>query len=292
MSPWEGIPEFLMVAETGGFTAAGKRLNVSPSHISRQVARLEDRLGVRLLARSTRVVRLTEAGEAYHAKVSDLAAGIEEVNQAAAGQCAKLAGRVRISAAGIFAEDKIARALAKFAFDHPQLLIEMDFNSRNIDLIDQGFDLAIRYGTLSDSGLIARKLADRKLVCAAAPHYLADHGRPSHPRDLQGHSCLKTNQNHWSFREPDTGKRETYRVSGRWIANNGHALRHAAVAGLGIAYCPIENLETAIEDGELELILGDFIDTTPSTWLVYPERKYMPLRVRQVIDFLVETFAA
>ncbi len=290
MSAWDGIQEFLAVVDTGGFTAAAKRLGVSTSHISRQVARLEDRLGAKLLARSTRLVRLTDAGAAYHARVSDLAAGIDEANQAAAGAHADLSGRIRISAAGVFAEDRVAPALARFAQDNPKLSIELDFNSHNVDLIDQGFDFAIRYGVLTDSGLIARKLAGRNMVCAAAPSYLERQGTPRHFRALADHHCLVTNQNRWVFFEPETGHPVTQRVGGRWIANNGHALRHACVAGLGVAYSPIENLEPALADGTIIPVLEAFVDKTRASWIVYPERRHMPLRVRRAIDYLLDQF--
>ncbi|MEM8812142.1 MAG: LysR family transcriptional regulator [Pseudomonadota bacterium] len=287
MSSWEGISEFLMVVETGGFTAAGRRLDVSTSHVSRQVARLEDRLGVKLLARSTRTVRLTDAGVAYHSKISDLAAGIEEVNQAAAGADAELAGRIRVSAAGVYAEQFVAPALARFARENPRVSIELDFNTRNVDLIDQGFDFAIRYGVLADSGLIARKISGRTMVCAASPVYLDRYGEPEHPNDLRHHACLKTNQDRWSFTDPRSGEIIDVRISGSWSANNGHALRHAAVEGLGIAYSPRVNLASALEAGDLVPILNGYEDRTRSSWIVYPERRHMPLRVRRAIDYLV-----
>lgn len=290
MSAWEGIHEFLMVVETGGFTTAAKRLGVSASHVSRQVARLEDRLGVKLLARSTRVVRLTDAGNAYHARVSDLAAGIDEANQAAAGEDAELAGRVRVSAAGAFAEERVAPVLARFAKDNPRLTIEMDFNTRNVDLIDQGFDFAVRYGVLADSGLIARKLSGRQMVCAAAPSYLEERGKPQHVHDLSDHDCLTTNQDRWTFNDPQTNEALSVRIRGRWIANNGHALRHACAQGLGIAYSPIENLQTALDSGAVTPILEKFADQTRSSWIVYPERRHMPLRVRRTIDHLLQAF--
>lgn len=291
MTSWDGIQEFLMVVEAGGFTAAGKRLGVSASHISRQVARLEDRLGVKLLARSTRAVRLTDAGAEYHAKMSDLATGIEEANQSAAGASAELAGRIRVSAAGMFAEERVAPVLARFARQNPRIAIEIDFDTRNADLIDQGFDFAIRYGVLADSGLIARKLTRRTMVCAASADYLARHGEPRHPTDLRHHACLRTNQDRWSFADPVTGAGIDVRIAGPWTANNGHALRHATVQGLGIAYTPEVNLTPALGTGEVVPILRGFEDKSRSSWIVYPERRHMPLRVRRAIDHLIAAFA-
>jgi DNA-binding transcriptional LysR family regulator len=280
-----------MVVETGGFTKAAKRLGVSASHVSRQVRRLEDRLGVKLLARSTRVVRLTEAGSAYHARVSDLADGIEEANQAAAGEHAELAGRIRVSAAGVFAEQRVAPLLAEFAGRHPRISVEMDFTTRFVDLVGQGFDFAIRYGVLTDSAIIARKLTSRTMVCVASPAYLERRGVPAHPNELRRHACLITNRDRWLFTEPEDGASIEVRVSGPWRANNGHALNAAAVAGLGIAYAPALNVQTGLDDGALVRVLEGYEDCSRTSWLVYPERRHMPLRVRRAIDFVMHAFA-
>ena len=287
MSPWEGIQEFMMVVEAGSFTAAAKRLGVSSAHVSRQVARLEDRVNVKLFARSTRVVRLTDAGSDYYRKIADLTAGMEEANQAAAGADALLAGRIRVSAAGTFAKSNVARTLARFAAEHPRVTIEMDFNSRFVDLIDQGFDFAVRYGVLTHSGLIVRKLSSRKMVCVASPTYLAQHGTPSEPSQLKGHACLIMNSDRWTFIHPDTTEPLDIRVSGPWRANSGHATRMAAIEGLGISYAPLENLQNAIESGDLKPILEGYEDRSRSSWLVYPERRHLPVRVRRAMDYLV-----
>jgi DNA-binding transcriptional LysR family regulator len=290
MNAWEGIPEFLMVVETGGFTKAGKRLGVSASHVSRQVRRLEDRLGVKVLARTTRVVRLTEAGSAYHARVSDLAAGIDEANQTAAGDHAELAGRIRVSAAGVFAEHRVAPVLAEFASQHPRITIEMDFNTRFVDLIGRGFDFAIRYGVLADSAIISRKLTSRLMVCAASPAYLERHGVPTHPDELRSHACLITNRDRWLFNAPEDGASIEVKVSGPWRANSGPALRAAALAGLGIAYAPALNMQPALDDGKLVPVLAGYENRSRASWLVYPERRHMPLRVRRAIDFMIDAF--
>ncbi|MEL6553855.1 MAG: LysR family transcriptional regulator [Cyanobacteria bacterium J06621_11] len=286
MTVWDGISEFLMVVETGGFTTASKRLGVSTSHVSRQVAQLEERLGVKLLARSTRVVRLTDAGVAYHAKVSSLATAIDEVNQSAAGADADLAGRIRVSAAGMFAEEIVAPLLARFAHENPRISIEIDFNTQRVNLIDLGFDFAIRYGVLADSELTCRKLATRRMVCAASPAFLERNGTPQHPNELGDYDCLPTNRDRWRFCEPKTGKPIDVRIRGRWTANNGRALREGAISGLGIAYAPSENLFSAINAGLLVAILSGYEDTSRFSWIVFPGQRYMPLRVRKAIDYI------
>lgn len=290
MAPWDGIQEFLMVVETGSFTRAGKRLGVSASHVSRQVKRLEDRLGVKLLARSTRIVRLTDAGASYHRRVSDLAAGFDEANQGAAGDSANLSGHIRVSVGGRFTEQEVAPLLARFVADNPGVSMELDFDSRYVNLIDRGYDFAIRYGALADSGLIARKLSGRTMVCTAAPSYLARQDVPAHPHDLRSHACLITNSDRWIFNDPKTGDAFDVRVSGPWRSNNVIALRFALLEGLGIAYVPVESLRQDLATGALVPILEGYEDQGRSNWIIYAERRHMPLRVRRAIDFLLEAF--
>ena len=235
------------------------------------------------------MVRVTDAGRTYHARVLDLVAGIEEANQSAAGQNAALAGRIRVSAAGAFAEQRVAPLLAEFARRHPQIVIEMDFNTRFVDLIDQGFDFAIRYGVLADGAFIARKLTSRPMVCAASLAYLDRRGVPTHPRELSEHACLITNRDRWVFNAPEGGAAIQVSVGGPWRANSGPTLHAAAVAGLGIAYAPALNLQPGLDDGRLVLLLEGYEDRSRASWLVYPERRHMPLRVRRAIDFLIES---
>ncbi|MFK8186658.1 MAG: LysR family transcriptional regulator [Phormidesmis sp.] len=284
---WDGIPEFMAVVDAGSFSAAAKRLRVSTSYVSRRVAALEARLGVRLLARSTRKVRMTDAGAEYYQRCSELVAGLEEANQMAAGEKAVVVGRIRVAAAGAFAERYVAPALAAFALQHPKVTIEMDFNSRRINLIEEGFDFAVRYGVLEDSSLIARKLTGRTLVACASPDYLARHGVPNNPEGLRDHACLSSNQDRWRFQYPD-GPRYI-RISGPWMSNNGPALEAAAIAGLGIVYSPRVNVANGLASGRLVPILETFWDCDRATWIVYPSR-HLPLRVRRAIDFLVHRF--
>ena len=290
MSIWDGVSEFVAVVDAGSFSAAAKRLGVSTSYVSRRVADLEARLGIRLLARSTRKVRMTDAGAEYYRRCIDLTAGLQEANQVVAGETAEVVGRIRIAVAGAFAEQYVAPALAEFAARHPKVQIEISFNSRIINLIDEGFDFAIRYGVLEDSSLIARKLTDRILVACASPDYLKCQGIPRDPEELRDHACLCSNSDRWRFTYPE-GHR-VIRVSGPWTSNSGVALVAAAMQNLGIIYLPRVNLADALETGKLVPILEDFWDRDRATWLVYPSRRHLPLRVRRVIDFLLEHFHA
>ena len=290
MSIWDGVSEFVAVVDAGGFSAAAKRLGVSTSYVSRRVADLEARLGIRLLARSTRQVRMTDEGAEYYRRCNDLTAGLEEANQVVAGETAEVVGRIRVAAAGAFAEQYVAPALAEFAAQHPKVQIEISFNSRIINLIDEGFDFAIRYGVLEDSSLIARKLTDRTLITCASPGYLKRRGIPTVPEELRDHDCLYSNSDRWRFSYPEG--HQVIRVSGPWISNNGVALVAAAMQNLGIIYLPRVNLADALDAGKLVPILENFWDRDRATWLVYPSRRHLPLRVRRVIDFLLEHFHA
>jgi DNA-binding transcriptional LysR family regulator len=286
----EGIREFAMVAETGSFTKAARRLAVSTSHISKQVSALEDRLGVKLFSRSTRVVRLTEIGMDYQRRVLDALDGLAEASHIASSTNTVLAGKIRITAAGPFAEERVAPLLVEFAKEHPRVSIEMDFDTRFVNLVDQGFDFAIRYGTLPESGMIAKKLSGRAMACAATPAYLEKHGTPLHPNDLRRYPCLLANNGLWRFTDPKSGDAIEVRVSGHWRANSIFPLRHAAKHSLGIVYTPSINIESEIRAGELVPILKEFEDQSRSHWIVYPERRHMPLRVRKAIDHIAGAF--
>ncbi|MEO0827573.1 MAG: LysR family transcriptional regulator [Cyanobacteria bacterium J06635_15] len=288
MSVWDGVSEFIAVVDSGSFSAAAQRLGVSTSYVSRRVAALEARLGIRLLARSTRKVRMTDTGAEYYRRCAELAAGLEEANQVVVGETAEVVGRIRVSAAGAFAERYVAPILAEFAAQHPKVQIDIDFNSRNINLIDEGFDFAVRYGVLEDSSLIARQLTGRTLVACASPDYLQRWGTPADPEELRDHACLRSNSDRWRFSYPE-GHRYI-RVTGPWISNNGPALAAAAVRALGIVYSPRVNLAHELDTGKLMPILEDFWDRDRATWIVYPNRRHLPLRVRRVIDFLLDYF--
>lgn len=289
MSVWDGVEEFVMVARTGSFTISARRLNVSTSHVSRQVKSLEDRLGVKLLARTTRAVKLTDLGRDYLNRVDELIGGINDANQAITGAFSNLVGPVRVSAAGPFAEAMVMPILLEFAELNPQITLEVDFNNRNVDLVEEGYDFAIRYGALANSTLIARKLATRKLICAASPAYLDKYGEPSTPQDLRQHSCISANNNIWQFLDPSTQKGISVRVRGRVKTNSMGLMCLAVEKGFGVAYTPMENLQTMIADGRVQRILNGFEDQSRSHWIVYPERRHIPRRVRAAVEHLLDS---
>ena len=289
MESFDGVIEFVAVAESQGFSAAAKQLGCSTSHVSRQVSRLEDRLGSALLARTTRMVSLTQAGQAYYQQCKDLVIGLQQANEQINTQQYQLNGTLRVSAAGTFAEQYVAPALMAFAIQHPELTIDMDFNSRKTNFVEDGIDFAIRYGKLSDSGLVARKLLDRPMMAVASPAYLEKAGTPKQPSQLKNHSCIIANNDHWQF----THGEETHniKVKGQWQSNNAHSVLAACEQGLGIAYMPKLNFSNAIASGKLIPILEPYWSQGSSSWIVYQNRRFLPMRARLAIDHLIDYFS-
>lgn len=289
MESFEGIIEFVAVAESRGFSAAAKQLGCSTSHVSRQVARLEERLGCALLARSTRQVNLTENGTDYYHQCKELVIGLQQANEQVNQQQLQLNGTLRVSAAGGFAEHFVAPALMTFAQQHPQLTVEIDFNSRMVNFVEDEVDFAVRYGELADSSLIARKLISRPMMAAASPEYLKQYGTPTHPNQLKNHSCIISNNDHWLFAVDGTQK--SIRVRGRWRSNNANVVAHACEQGLGIAYMPKSTFNEGIKNDKLVAILEPFWGKGTSSWIVYKNRHFQPLRARLAIDFLLAHFS-
>ncbi len=290
MSRWDGMDEFLQVVESGGFAAAARALGVSKAHVSKQVRALEDRLGVRLLHRTTRRQALTEAGERFYRRGLQLAAELEELQAAIGEEHETPRGRLRISVAGAFAARYVAPVCAEFMAQYPLVRIELNFNSRIVDLIEEGFDLAIRYGQLEESGLVARRIAPRRLYVCAAPSYIARHGAPMQPQELRRHPCLIGSSDHCLSRDPDNDRLQRLRVAGRWRSNNGDALLAAGRSGLGIIQLPDFYVDDDLREGRLLPLLGDWAVGDVGVWAVYPHRRHLPAKVRLLIEMLAETF--
>jgi len=285
---FDGIIEFVCVAECQGFSTAAKHLGCSTSHVSRKISKLEKSLGCALFARTTRLVNLTSEGQNYYQQCRELVTGLQQANEQVNAQQFKLVGTLRVSAAGAFAEQEVAPALMQFALLHPELSIDIDFNSRKVNMIEDGIDFAIRYGKLEDSGLVARKLLAHPMMTVASSEYLAQHGEPKHPHDLKDHSCIVSNNDHWQF---DCGDyQENIKVQGRWRSNNAHAVREACEQGLGIAYMPQHNFLKSIQQQKLHPILNNYWRKNSHSWIVYQDRRFLPLRARLAIDYLVEHF--
>lgn len=284
---FEGIIEFVAIAEQQGFASAAKHLGCSTSHVSRQINRLEQRLGVALVARTTRSVGLTHAGEKYYLQCRDLVNGLHLANEEVGSENLKLTGNLRISAAGTFAQKFAAPALMEFAKQHPELNLQLNFDSRLINFVEEGFDFAIRVGQLKDSGLVARRLVNRSFMAAASPDYLNQHGIPTSPEQLKHHDCI-VNYDVWTFIEDGLPKK--VRVKDRFRSNDASVLVDACLQGLGIAYLPKSNFEPHLNEGAVVPILEPFLNTGISSWIVYQNRKYLPMRAKLAIDYLLKRF--
>ena len=285
---WESIEAFERVVRFGSFSRAAEDLGVSRSHISRQITGLENRLDAQLLLRTTRKVSTTEVGQAFYLRCQDILDNLENAEQAVVDLQEKPRGILRVSVGGAFGEDFIAPATVDFMAAHPDLSVELDFSNRLIDLISEGYDLAIRAGTLKDSSLIARRVCNRKLLTCASPAYLQRNGTPASIHALTNHNCLLGTLETWRFKEH--GRNFDLRVQGNWRSNNGRALLQAAVRGLGLVQLPSFYLEEALETGELETILEDFNPTDTGVWAVYPHNRHLSAKVRLFVNFLAERF--
>lgn len=284
---------FVRVAEAKSFSEAARRLRSSKSLVSRQVAALETELGVRLFHRTTRSLSLTEEGRGYHAQVTRILSEIEEANMSVSQSQAAPRGRLRVSAPMSFGILHLAPAIRDFLTRYPEVELDLSLNDRYVDVVDEGFDLAIRIGRLADSSLVARRLARHRMILCASPDYLKQHGAPNDPADLKQHQCLCYSTNslvpEWHFVTKD-GKRWPVPIDGRLHANNGDVLRSAALQGLGIAYLPSFIVGPDLQAATLVSLLSEFVPTDTAIHAVYPHTRHLSPKVRAFIDFLGERF--
>jgi DNA-binding transcriptional LysR family regulator len=285
MTIWDGINEFVCVVETDSFTAAAKRLEVSVAHISRQVNQLEDRLGAKLLYRTTRKLRLTEVGEVYYQHARKIRDDMQAAERAVMEMEGKPTGKLRITAPVYYGEYFLAPLVNDFLLQYPQLDLELKLTNETVDLVKDGYDLAIRLGTLDSSSLMCRKLARRTQYLCASPAYLADHGTPQTLADLANHRCLGGSLDHWRFLE--NGKLRNWRVGSAWSCNSGLALKDAALKGLGIVQLPDYYVQVALAQGSLVSLLESHRLPDDGVWVVYPQNRHLSPKVRLLVDFLV-----
>ena len=285
----DGLTEFLAVTRAGSFTAAAKSLGVSVPHVSRQVARLEERLGTKLFHRSTRSVHLTQPGEGLRKSAERIADDLEAALCDVSSSQRNLEGSLRIaSLSGSFGDQVVGPAMNEMAQLYPNVDITIDFNPRQVDILSEGYDFAIRAGQLQSSGLIARPLSNRTRVAFASQSYLENHGTPQHPSDLKHHQCILTQSRSWRFQEND--KPMDVAVSGRLTLNSGPAILDACTRGLGIAYMAVGGFDTALINGSLSPILQPYWHTDQAIHVVRPDRRFTPRRVEVAIELLT-TFA-
>ncbi|UTH75080.1 LysR family transcriptional regulator [Chromobacterium sp. IIBBL 290-4] len=295
MDRFSEIRAFVAVAELGSFVAAADRLELSRAMVTKLVAALENRLGARLMHRTTRKLSLTEAGETYLAEAGSLLAELDELDARLSHGASEPVGRLRVSAPVSFGMRYLGGIVGGFHQIHPRIEVELSLNDRRVDLVEEGFDLALRVSNMADSTLVAKRLAQIRDLVAASPDYLAKHGEPRHPAELAEHQCLlyalTSQPNVWDYRAPD-GSQDKVRVKGPLRANNGDVLTDAAVNGIGIVLQPRFLLEKALADGSLVAILPDYDWHCLDLSVVYPVRRHVPGKVRAFVEYLEERFSA
>lgn len=284
---------FLAVVDHGGFTDAAKRIGVSKSAISKHVSSLEARLGARLLNRTTRRVNPTEIGLAYYDKAVRVIADASEADAMVSSMQSEPGGELRISVPVSFGTRHLAPAVSKFLQLYPKVSIHMVMDDRFVELVSEGFDLAIRIGALPDSTMRARKLASTKMRIVGSEAYLKAHGRPETVEDLSEHTLLhysnRASGNYWRVQPPNASERQI-RVGSKLTANNGDVLLSAAVSGTGLALIPGFIIEDNIENGLLEAVLENCITDEHGIYAVYPPGRFPQPKLRAFIEFLVSYF--
>jgi len=288
-----GMSVFAAVVDGGSFAAASEALDMSPPGVSRAIARLEARLGIRLFERTTRSVRLTDEGRRFHAQVLPLLAGLEEAAAHAAAGATSVRGRLRVHMDPLFSRLVLAPRVGEFMAAYPQLEVELATRDQLGDIVADGFDLAVRFGEPPDSSLVARKMLDTRILTVASPDYLRAHGRPQQPQELENnrHICIE-------FRDPATGrtfpwefhrkrKRLAIKTSGRLTVNDGGTMHAACVAGYGIAQVMEVAAGPLVASGQLVELFPDWPDERFPLYALYPSRRHPSAKVRAFLDFVI-----
>ena len=287
------VEAFARVAEAGSFSEAARRLRVSKSVVSRQVSALEAELGVRLFQRTTRSLTLTEAGQGYFGQISRILTDLEDADASVSRLQAAPRGCLRVSAPMSFGFLHLDPAIPDFLARFPEVNVEFAMSDRFVDLVEEGFDLAVRIGRLGDSSLIARRLAPIHMAVCASPDYLERRGTPVTPQDLVQHDCLFYSQGPaldvWRFVSAE-GTPLQVEVKGRMRANNGDALRVAALKGLGLCDLPTFIVGADLQAGTLVSVLSEFMPSDSAAYAVYPTVRHLSPKVRAFVDFLLERF--
>lgn len=292
---FDGIGVFVRVARAGSFSMAARDLDQTPSAVSKRIGRLEDRLGARLFDRTTRRVRLTEVGAAFFERCARIVSEMEEAERAVSQSHEAPRGTLRLNAPVVFGCRHVVPLLAEFLTAYPDVRIDVTFNDRFVDLLEEGVDVAIRIGELADSNLIARRLAPNHRVVCGAPAYFERNGFPARPADLTEHNCLvytyRASRNDWSLvcANGDRAKgQEVVRVSGNLGANNAEAIYGALLDGVGLGLLPLWLVGADLRTGRLVQALPDYQGTDSAIYAVYPPGRHLSRKVRSFIDFLAE----
>ncbi|MGN6307391.1 MAG: LysR family transcriptional regulator [Mesorhizobium sp.] len=286
---------FIDVVEAEGFSAAARKIGRSKALLSKYVRELEDELGALLLNRTTRQFSLTEAGHTYYRRASEIVREVDSLADAVRESSGDVRGRIKLSAPRTFADAPVGQSLVDFAKHYPDIVLEIHLDDRFVDLVEEGFDLAVRISRLENSSLIARRLAPFSVRICGAPELIAKHGMPAHPRDLARAPCIIDTNGRWLANWPfrgDDNDTTSVAVSGPIEVNSPMAARAAAVAGLGFSVLPDFIAQPEIMSGRLVPVLDDRILQGGGIFAVYPHRRYLPAKVRVFVDFLAQWFKA
>ncbi|MEX2515799.1 MAG: LysR family transcriptional regulator [Gammaproteobacteria bacterium] len=290
MDKLTSLQVFSHVARGGSFAAAARDMNMSRAMVSKHVMQLESDLGVRLLNRNTRQVSLTEAGAEYLERLGHILAELDDAELALTTLNTEPRGLLRLNAPPSFGAFHLVPLLAEFMQAYPNVHVEMKLTDRAADVVEEGFDLAIEVGRLADSSLVARVLAHSRLVICGSPDYLRKHGTPQTPEDLANHNCLTSSRfpprDEWPLRSPDGDR--LHKVSGTFRSNIGDAVHRMAVQGLGLTMLPTYMVGQDLKKGRMQAVLTEYEPTPYMIAALYPDRRYLPAKVRSLMDFLVE----
>ncbi|OEE59875.1 LysR family transcriptional regulator [Enterovibrio norvegicus FF-454] len=289
MVSWQGVSEFLAVVETASFTKAAKRLGISTAHVSRQVAMLEERLNTRLFYRTTRRVSTTEEGDVYYQHCRMVADALKEAESAVTQLQETPNGHIKLTAPVTYGEKVVMPLILDFMDRYPEIHVDIDLTNTPLDLIDSGCDFALRLGRLTDSSMVCKRLATRKLIVCGAPEFLSKFGTPHTLSELPHFNCLRGQHDYWRFRE--SGKECTVRVKGSLRCNSGVGLVDAAKRGMGLVQLPDYYIDEALASGELVRVLNAYQDMEEGIWALFPHRRLQSLRVKLLVDFLADGLA-
>lgn len=288
------LETFSAVVEHGSFTAAAQALGMSRPVVSKQVSLLEQHLGVQLLNRTTRRLHLTQAGEVFSSYSQRIMLDVREAEQSVLPLQSEPQGRLRILVPESFAISLLPEVLLRFQNNFPKIELDVHVSGRLLNLVEEGFDVALRVGELEDSSLIARLLMPCGLHACASPEYLKKYGRPEHPRELETHNCLiysqRPNPDVWRFRD-DQGEDSSIKVSGNLRSSMGNILMSAAQNGSGIFIGPTFMIANALKEGKLETVLDQYTPMTTGLYVIYPHSKLVSAKVRAFVDFITESWS-
>lgn len=287
-----GMKAFVATVETGSFTAAANRVGISNKLVSKYVAQLEARLGVRLLHRTTRTLSLSEAGQRYFSRCAVLIEELDELEDSVQNKDAELRGTLRISAPSNFGELYIISIVKRFRQNHPELIFDLRLSDHYADLAETGIDLAIRIGKLEDSSLISRRLSETELWAVASPAFLKKYGEPETPKDLIGFDCIRdTNQRagqFWPFMIH--GQLQKISVNGGFLVNSAVAVRDLALSDVGVGLCPDYVVSENVMSGQLQRILQDFSSLKLDIHAIFLSARHMPRKLRVFLEYLTDQF--